>query len=434
MKIAIFGMGYVGCVSAACLASMGHFVTGVDVNQEKLDMIRHGRSPIVEEGLDELLVEVVKAGNLTVSSSPCDAIRECEVSMVCVGTPSRMNGSLDTQYLDRVIEQIGTALSALSTYHVVAIRSTLLPGVFQEQIIPLLESTSGKVAGKEFGVCINPEFLRESTAIKDFHAPPFTLIGEFDKRSGDTLAQVYTDLTASVYRVEPDAAAMVKYASNAYHAVKVAFANELGTMCKNLDIDSHKVMEIFRQDKNLNISSAYLRPGFAFGGSCLPKDVRALLYTAKHRDINMPLISSILASNDAHIQRAVEFLATLDKRRVTLLGLSFKPGTDDLRESPLVRLAETLIGKGYELSIYDEDVALSSVFGRNREYIEQVLPHINKLMRTDLEELINDSEVLIVGKRFERLGKIRSQLCPTQIVIDLVGVDNWFPAQRGSIV
>jgi GDP-mannose 6-dehydrogenase len=434
MRISVFGMGYVGCVSAACLANMGHSVIGVDVNVSKLDMIQNGKSPIVELGLNELLDRVVKEKLLKVTADSNEAIRESEVSMVCVGTPSCPNGSLDTKYLERVVTQIGAALAALATYHVVTLRSTLLPGMVQSHCIPLLESASKKKVGEEFGVCINPEFLRESTAIKDFQAPPFTLIGEIDKRSGDTLAQVYAGLPAPTYRVQPEVASLVKYVSNAYHALKVVFANEIGAVCKELDIDSQKVMHIFSQDKNLNISAAYLRPGFAFGGSCLPKDIRALLYAAKHRDIDIPLISSILPSNNLHIQRAVNQVTALNKRNVGLFGLSFKKGTDDLRDSPLVHLAEILIGKGYILRIYDEEVSLSKIFGNNNDYIEKTIPHIQDLMKTDIEDIVEKSEVLIVGKQFKGLEKIRSKLRQDQVIIDLINFDNWFPAQCRAIV
>ncbi|MFQ5632310.1 MAG: nucleotide sugar dehydrogenase, partial [bacterium] len=381
MKISIFGMGYVGCVSAACLAKMGHTVIGVDVNPKKLEMLRKGESPIIEPGLDELLDKMVQNERLSVISEPAEAINNSDISMICVGTPSRMNGDLDTIFMDRVIEQIGAALSDIFHYHVVTIRSTLLPGIAAERVLPFLESSSGKKAGVDLGFCVNPEFLRESTAIQDFQKPPFTVIGELNKESGDILEQVYKELPAPIYRVEPEAAAMVKYASNAYHALKVAFGNEIGVICKSLGIDSQRVMEIFCQDKQLNVSPAYLRPGFAFGGSCLPKDVRALQYTAKHRDVHAPLISSLISSNDLHIQRAVDAVLSNGKREVALLGLSFKPGTDDLRESPMVRFAETLIGKGYRLKIFDQEVTLSNLFGCNREYIEKALPHIHELLR-----------------------------------------------------
>jgi GDP-mannose 6-dehydrogenase len=434
MKISIFGMGYVGCVSGACLAKMGHTVLGLDVNPNKLEMIKKGQSPIIEPGLDALLAEMVKSKKLTVASDPVEAIRNTDISMICVGTPSRMNGDLDSGYIDRVIEQIGAVLAKIFHYHVVTIRSTLLPGIIHERVLPFLESVSGKTAGADFGFCVNPEFLRESTAIQDFQTPPFTVIGEINKESGDILERVYRDLPAPVYRVEPEAAAMVKYASNTFHALKVAFGNEIGAICKALEIDSQRVMEIFCQDKQLNISPAYLRPGFAFGGSCLPKDVRALQYTAIRRDVQAPVVSSLLPSNDAHIQRAVDAVMAHGKREIALLGLSFKPGTDDLRESPMVRFAETLIGKGFRLKIFDEEVSLSDLFGRNRDYVENVLPHIHELLRTDLENIVHGAEVIIIGKKIQNLEKIRALLRDDQVVLDLVGTDEWRPATRMSIV
>lgn len=434
MQIAIFGLGYVGCVSAACLAKVGHSVLGVDVNPAKLEMIRDGRSPITEPGLDALLAEVVESGHLAVTPDPIDAVANTDVSMICVGTPSRMNGDLDTGYLDRVIEQIGAALKTSHHYHVVTIRSTLLPGIVRSRILPMLEHASGKKAGSDFGFCVNPEFLRESTAIEDFQSPPFTVIGEINKESGDILERVYKALPAPIYRVEPEAAAMVKYASNAFHALKVAFGNEVGALCRSLGIDSHHVMDIFCQDTQLNISPAYLRPGFAFGGSCLPKDVRALNYTAKHRDLMLPLLSSLLESNQAHIQRAVDLVLTSGKRRVALLGLSFKPGTDDLRESPMVQFAETLIGKGFKLRIFDEEVSLSNLYGRNREYIEKTLPHIHELMRTDLATLIDQAEVIVVAKRSEILRQVHDHLREDHLVLDLIRSGDWRPAKRVSIV
>jgi GDP-mannose 6-dehydrogenase len=434
MNIAVFGLGYVGCVSAACLAQMGHRVTGVDVNPQKVGMIGRGEPPIIEAGLDGLLSDVVRNGSLKVTTSACAAVRTSEVTMICVGTPGRVNGSFDTRGLERVIQEVGEALSSSRVYHVVAIRSTLLPGVLEERIIPLIEAASGRKAGPDFGVCVNPEFLREGSAIKDFRSPPFILIGELNARDGDILAHAYEGLDASVCRLTPDAAAIVKYVSNAYHALKVAFVNEIGTLCRQLDIDSHQVMDVFIRDRTLNISPAYLKPGFAFGGSCLPKDIRALLYAAKHRDVSMPVLEAVLPSNDLHIQRVMDLVASLDRRRVSLIGLSFKRGTDDLRESPLVRLAEALIGKGFALTIYDTDVSLSNVFGRNREYIERVLPHVNQLLSTDLIRVVNDAEVLIVGKQFPEFVDMKDRLRPEQVVIDLNGSNDWSPAGSKSIV
>ncbi|MCA9734854.1 MAG: nucleotide sugar dehydrogenase [Deferribacteres bacterium] len=434
MRISVFGMGYVGCVSAACFADMHHNVIGVDVNLQKLDLIKKGQSPIIEPGLDELLAKVIKSGQLTISDSAEYAIKNSDVSMVCVGTPSLPNGSLDTHFLLRVMEQIGATLRVIDHYHVVTIRSTLLPGVAKELIVPILEQTSGKVAGEEFGVCVNPEFLRESSAIDDFRNPPFTLIGQFDQRSGDQLAKAYDLIDRPIYRTEPDAASMVKYASNAYHALKVAFANEIGAISNKLNIDSQRVMEVFCEDRSLNISKAYLRPGFAFGGSCLPKDVRALNYAAKHRDIQTPLLNSIIPSNEDHIQRAINTVLMRGKRHVVMLGLSFKPGTDDLRESPLVRIAETLIGKGYKLKIYDEEVILSNLFGKNKEYIERSLPHISELLTSDYEGALKDAETIIIGKKLKNMDEICGMFEEEQFVLDLEYMADWAPAESTKIV
>ncbi|KAA3610956.1 MAG: nucleotide sugar dehydrogenase [Calditrichaeota bacterium] len=434
MRISVFGMGYVGCVSAACFADMHHEIIGVDVNLQKLDLIKKGQSPIIEPGLDELLAQVIKTGALQVTDSAEYAIKNSDISMVCVGTPSKQNGSLDTHFLLRVMEQIGATLKSIEHYHVVTIRSTLLPGVAKEYIIPLLEQTSGKTAGEDFGVCVNPEFLRESSAIDDFQNPPFTLIGQFDQRSGDRLAEAYAPIDRPVFRTEPDAASMVKYASNNFHALKVAFANEIGAVCNQLDIDSQQVMRVFCEDRSLNISKTYLRPGFAFGGSCLPKDVRALSYAAKHRDVHTPLLDSILPSNENHIERAVRKVLERGNRHVVMLGLSFKPGTDDLRESPLVTVAETLIGKGYKLKIYDEEVILSNIFGKNKEYIERSLPHISELLTSDVEGALKDAETIIIGKRLKNMDEICGMFEEHQFVLDLEYIADWAPAESEKIV
>lgn len=434
MKIAIYGMGYVGCVSGACLAELGHDIIGVDINQNKLELIEKGESPIIEPGLDKLIKKGIQSGKLTTSSNPEGATKQTEVSIVCVGTPSRINGSLETQYIERVLEQIGGALKESDAWHVIVIRSTMLPTIFRSQLIPLLEKASGKKAGEGFGLCVNPEFLREGSAIEDFMSPPFTVIGGMDERSGKAVEAIYEKLPGKVFHLEPEGAAMVKYASNAFHALKVVFGNEIGAMCNELEINSHKVMEVFVEDKQLNISPTYLRPGFAFGGSCLPKDVRALQYIAKHRDINIPMLSSLLPSNGEHIQRALDVVFQHGKRNIALLGLSFKPGTDDLRESPQVSIAEALIGKGYGLSIFDEEVSLSNIFGRNREYIEQVLPHIHKVLRTDLENIVKEADVIIVGKKFNHLEKIQSLLREDQLVLDLIKSGDWRPARHTTLV
>jgi GDP-mannose 6-dehydrogenase len=422
MHISIFGLGYVGSVSAACLAAAGHQITGVDVDPHKLALLREGQAPVREPRLDDLLSRMVAAGRLTVTNDTAAAVAASEVSLICVGTPSRRNGSLESTYLERVIEEIGAALAASDRYHVVAVRSTLLPGVLAAKLVPLLERASGRKVGDDIGVCVNPEFLREGSAIRDFEKPPFTLIGETDTRAGDVLLRVYEHLQAPTHRVRPDEASMVKYASNNFHALKVAFGNEVGALCQQLGIDGQQVMRIFCEDRELNISPRYLRPGFAFGGSCLPKDLRATTYVAKELDVATPLLASIMPSNDAQIQRVVDIVLDKPKRRVGLIGLSFKPGSDDLRESPFVRLAEALIGKGVPLCVYDPDVAIGKVFGRNRAYVEGHLPHVAQLFVGSLEEVLDGADVIVLGKRVAGVDQLPRLLQPAHDVIDLVGL------------
>jgi GDP-mannose 6-dehydrogenase len=430
MRIAIFGLGYVGSVSAACLAASGHDVTGVDVDPQKLRLMGEGKSPVTEPNLDDALAAAVRGGKLRVTSDTARAVRESELSLICVGTPSRKNGSLESTFLERVIEEIGQALAAHADYHVVAVRSTLLPGVLESTLIPLLERASGRRVGAELGVCVNPEFLREGSAIRDFENPPFTIVGESDRRAGDVLLKLYAHLDAPVHRVRPDEASMVKYASNAFHALKVAFANEMGALSQPLGIDARRVMKIFCEDRDLNISPRYLQPGFGFGGSCLPKDLRALNYVAKDLDVATPLLSSVIASNDAHIRRVVDVVLDSGKRQVALLGLSFKNGSDDLRESPFVTLAEALIGKGLTLRVCDPDVALGQLVGRNRAYIDERLPHLAQLMDPDWEALASAADVVIVAKRFAEPSRLAATLRSNQLVVDLVGIDALTSARR----
>jgi GDP-mannose 6-dehydrogenase len=423
MRVAIFGLGYVGSVTSACLAAAGHEVVGVDVDPQKLSLIRNGRSPVTEPGLDDLLMRMLGNGRVHVTNDAVDTVQRCQVSLVCVGTPSRRNGSLETDHLERVIDQIGHALARTSSYHVVAIRSTVLPGVWSSRLLPLLERASGRGVGADLGLCINPEFLREGSAIRDFDSPPFTVIGESDSKAGDLLLSLYAHVKAPVHRVHPDEASMIKYASNNFHAVKVAFSNEIGALCQQFGIDGQTVMQIFCEDRDLNISPRYLRPGFGFGGSCLPKDLRAVVHAAKERDVATPLLGSVLTSNDAHIQRVVDAVLEMRGRRaVALLGLSFKAGSDDLRESPFVRLAESLIGKGVPLRIFDPDVTLSQVFGRNEAYIQEHIPHVAQLMGDSFNEVVRGADVVIVGKHVRGVKTLKSVLRSDQIVIDLVGI------------
>ena len=366
MKVSVIGLGYVGCVSAACLAEAGHEVVGVDVSQLKVDMINEGHSPIIEPGISELLAKGKDSKRLSATTDTAAAVTATDLSLVCVGTPSQPNGSLDLTYIRRSCQQIGEALAKLDRYHVVVIRSTMLPGSIEGVVIPTLESASGKRAGQDFGVSINPEFLREGSSIYDFNHPPFTLIGADDERAAKQVSQLYTQLDAAVITVGIKEAEMVKYTSNCFHALKVAFANEIGNLCKKLGADSHKVMDVFCQDTKLNISSAYFKPGFAFGGSCLPKDLRAINYKAKELDVEVPVLSSILPSNRQQVERTVDMVLGTGRKSVGILGLSFKSGTDDLRESPMVTLVETLLGKGLKLTIYDRDVQMARLVGANK--------------------------------------------------------------------
>lgn len=420
MRIAIFGLGYVGCVSAACLAKAGHHVVGVDVNPVKVDSINAGRSPIIEENMDRLVRESVAHGRLQATLSAEAAVTGSDVSLVCVGTPSRDNGSLDLRFIENVSQDIGQALAGRDAYHVVAVRSTVLPGTIEECVIPVLEANSDGRVGTDFGVCANPEFLREGSAVDDFYSPPFTLIGQWDERSGDAVAALYQTIDAPVERTDVRTAEMVKYVSNAYHALKITFANEVGNIAHRLDVDSHEVMRIFALDTKLNISAAYLKPGYAFGGSCLPKDLRALLYAAKHADVDVPVLQAISGSNELQARRGVEMVMHTGKKRVGILGLSFKAGTDDLRESPMVYLVETLLGKGYDIKIYDRNVSLARLVGANKRYIEQFIPHISSLMSTSLEEVVEHAEVLVIGNRSVAFGEVIERLFNGHHVIDLV--------------
>jgi GDP-mannose 6-dehydrogenase len=420
MKVSVFGLGYVGSVSAACFAADGHDVVGVDVNPDKAAAINAGRSPIVEPGLEELLAGAVAQGRLRATTSTEDAVNSTDMSLICVGTPSRKNGSLDLTYLTRVCEQIGDVLRTKDDYHVVVVRSTVLPGTTHEQVIPALESRSGKKYGEGFGVSVNPEFLREGSAIKDFRHPPLTLVGHNHAADAAPTKALYQDIQAPLIGTSIRVAEMMKYTSNTWHAVKVVFANEIGNLCKRVGVDSHEVMDIFCQDDKLNLSSYYLKPGFAFGGSCLPKDVRALRYRAKEVDLEMPMIDSVLDSNHLQVQHALDRVVETGKKKIGMLGFSFKAGTDDLRESPLVILAEALLGKGYELCIYDRNVSLARLVGANKQYINEQIPHLSRHLCESVDEVIGFADVIVVGNGapefVDAIGRCRAD----QTVIDLV--------------
>jgi GDP-mannose 6-dehydrogenase len=422
LRISIFGLGYVGTVSAGCLADDGHEVVGVDPLPTKVDLINRGQSPIIETDIGEIIAATVKAGRLRATSDPGQGIRETELSFVCVGTPSQPNGNLDLRYIRRICEQIGEALKSKSARHTVVIRSTILPGTMYKMVIPTLEEFSGKKAGVDFGVCNNPEFLREGSAVKDFRQPPKTVIGESDQASGDILAALYKKLDAPLIRTNLETAEMVKYVDNSWHALKIGFANEIGTLGKSLGVDAHEVMKIFCQDRKLNISTAYLSPGFAFGGSCLPKDLRALSYQAKMHDLQLPILTSILPSNEMQIARGVQLITEKGHTRVGILGFSFKAGTDDLRESPLIEVIERLIGKGYDLRIYDKNVNIASLVGANRDFILNHIPHISKLMVSDIGAVLNHAQTVVIGNKDPDFKIVPERLREGQFLVDFVRV------------
>lgn len=419
-RLSVFGLGYVGCVSAACFAKNGNAVIGVDSQQTKAELFATGKSPIVEPGLDELISSGVAAGRLRATNVAGEAVMNSDISIVCVGTPSQSNGSLNAAGVERVCEEIGAALRHKRDFHIVVIRSTVLPGTMRSVVVPALERASGKVAGVDFGVCNNPEFLREGTALQDFYHPPKTVIGSLEERSGDVVASLFSGIDAPLVKTSLEVAEIVKYTDNAWHALKVAFGNEIGNICKALGIDSHRVMDIFCLDTKLNLSPYYLRPGFAFGGSCLPKDMRALLHKARSLDLSVPVLSSVLVSNQEQIERAVRLVIEKKCRRVGVLGISFKADTDDLRESAVVELVERLLGKGFDLRLFDHNVNMARLVGANRDHILRVIPHIEKLMAATMEEVLEHAELVIVGNNDARFVDVPKRLRQDQLLIDFV--------------
>ena len=420
-KISIFGLGYVGCVTAACFSSKGNKVIGIDVSVEKVELMASGKTPIFEPGIQDMISESFSKGLLTATTDIDDAVLSSDISFICVGTPSQANGKLDLKGIQHVCEQIGASLRKKDGFHIVVTRSTILPGTTADIIIPALESSSNKKAGIGFGVATNPEFLREGSAIKDFLNPPMTVLGVSDTKSEALMKELYAWVPAELFAVPVPAAEMVKYACNTFHALKVAFANEIGTLCKSTGVDTEAVTKIFLSDKQLNISPYYLNPGFAFGGSCLPKDVRALTYRGKELDCKLPLLESIIPSNQEHIERSVQSVLARGKKKIGMLGLSFKSGTDDLRESPQVLLIKKLIGEGYHTLIWDENVYMGRLIGSNRQFIEDNIPHMGSLLTNDLEKVVSESEVILIGTQVDR-AKLESLLQPKHVVIDLVNL------------
>ena len=419
MRISIFGLGYVGSVSAACLANKGHTVIGVDSNQMKVDLINAGKAVIVEPELGEMTARAVASGHLRATRDVGDAILNTDVSFVCVGTPSQKNNSLDLQYIVRICEEIGQMLKEKSSYHVIAFRSTMLPGTMKNIVIPTLEKYADKCEGKEFSACINPEFMKEGSAIYDYYNPPKNVVGSAEPRVRDLLCEINDSCTTMpTIFLDINEAEILKYADNIWHALKVGYANEIGNMCKSLGIDSHQVMDVFCKDTTLNLSPYYLKPGFAFGGSCLPKDLRAFLYESQNLNLSLPIIGSVLPQ----IDRALSMVIEQGNKRIGVLGFCFKANTDDLRESPIVELIERLIGKGYALTLFDKNVSEAKIHGSNRDYILNHIPHLSQLMVGSIDELLMSAQTIIIGNHAGEFERVLDDLREDQVIIDLVRI------------
>ncbi len=423
MKISIFGLGYVGAVSLACLARDGHEVIGVDIDTNKLDLIRAGKTPVVEEGMVDLMKSVVANGRVTVTTDTLHAVMNSDISLVCVGTPSAANGSQDQGAVLRLAESMALAIREKSVPHVVVFRSTLVPGTVEDVLRPIIEAGSGKKDGEGFHLCFQPEFLREGSSIRDYDKPPFTVVGANHDYPIDRLKELFGHLPCNFLNTSVRSAEMMKYCCNNFHALKITFANETARLCEALGVNPFEVMELVCQDKQLNISPAYLKPGFAFGGSCLPKDLRATTYLAKKYDVEIPMLAGIMQSNRSHVDLAVQKILETGKRKIGFIGLSFKTGTDDLRESPLVSLAEQLLGKGMQLSIYDPEVHLSRLLGANKSFIERHVPHIGELLKPEIEQVVAESEVLVIGLSGKEVAEALVGLVrEDQKVLDLVSL------------
>ena len=419
MHVVVVGLGYVGSVCSACLASRGHHVVGVDTSEYKVEQIARGRSPIVETGLEPMILEARAAGRLAATTRIADAMPGAEVVLVCVGTPSDDDGSLDLSHVRRATDEVGAALSLSGVFTTVVMRSTMLPGSVEGDLLPTLEQASGGRAGTDFGVAYNPEFLREGSAIADFFGAGYTVVGAGDPRSADALQRLYDGIGGELLVTAIRTAEMLKYVNNAYHALKVSFANEVGRICKREGIDSHEVMRLFCRDTRLNLGPNYLQPGFAFGGSCLPKDLRALNQRARRHDLDLPVIASILKSNDRHIDEAIHLIERLRRKRLGFLGLSFKAETDDLRESPILAVIGALVGKGHSVLLHDPNLDMERVLGANRRFVEEQVPYLPDRLRATVEEVVSQSEVLVVANRAPVYAGVGGMLQSGQVVVDL---------------
>jgi GDP-mannose 6-dehydrogenase len=422
-KLSVFGLGYVGSVTAACLAHKGNRVIGVDLNPAKVETLDAGRSPVLEKGIDEIVAESSRACRLHATTSVAEAVAASDASFICVGTPNLRNGEHDLRQIERVIMEIGAALREKKGFHTVVLRSTVMPGTTESFVIPKLEEASGKRAGKDFGVCYNPEFLREGSAVSDFLDPAITVLGAATPDHIREIREIYAWVPGKIFETSLSTAETVKSVCNVFHALKVVFANEVGTLCKRMGIDTEAVFEIFKADTRLNASAAYLTPGFAFGGSCLPKELRAICQSARQVDLRLPVIDSIMESNQGHFDRALEEVLRTGNRKIGVLGLSFKTGTDDLRESPLVMLIKRLLGEGCQIRIWDRHVELGRLVGSNRQFIEEVIPHIGTLLTPELDDVLRDAEVVVIGTRDIDKEALRAHLQPQQHVVDLVNIE-----------
>jgi len=421
MRVLIWGLGYVGTVVSACLAAQGHEVIGVEVSPEKVKKFNDGFSPIKEPDLDELIQQGLANGNLKAVTNGAQHVAWADMSLICVGTPSSPDGSPVLDYIYSVAQEIGYGMKDNDHYHVIVLRSTVFSGVARQQLLPILEECSGKTVGRDFGLAMNPEFLRETTAVRDFYYPPLTVIGEYDQRSGEMVERLYDGIDAPIHHIALEDAEVLKIVNNAFHALKVGFANEIGRLCDAIDVDSHKIMELLCADTKLNISPKYLKPGFAFGGSCLPKDLRSLAFNANRLGEKLPIVDSVLASNQVHIDTARLKVHDLGVRSVAVLGLSFKAGTDDLRESPVINLIHQLWQDGMKVRVYDADIQdLSTMLGSNREYLERQLPQVHWVFRTDMAEVINECDAIILTQHRPEFEAAIQELAADKPLLDLV--------------
>lgn len=425
MNVSIFGLGYVGCVSLGCIAQNGHQVTGVDVQDTKVDLINNGKPTIIEKDIDNIIQQQWKEGRIAATKDHFQAVKESDISIICVGTPSTGNGHLTLDYLYNTATQIAEGIKEKDTFHVVAIRSTVLVGT-NKRVSEIIEAHSGKKRNEDFAVVSNPEFMREGSAVKDYYHPAVTVLGSESRKALDMMRELYKEIDAPIKETDIEVAEIIKYINNSWHALKITFANEVGNISKSLNLDSHKIMDVFCMDDHLNLSSYYLKPGFAYGGSCLPKDLKALNTISHDAYLYSPILDSIDKSNQHQKKIAFDMIVNKGKRKIGILGFSFKQGTDDLRYSPIVEITENLLGKGFEILIYDEKVNLSKITGTNKKYIDTHIPHLSNLLHNDLDLVAEQSEVLVISQKLPDVKGLMEKY-PDKIYIDLIRVQEILP-------